>query len=416
MLYRALTMGKNFYVPIHQLDKIFDFYEKNPNFKRRDALACFFGTTSSTLIESISTITTFKNVPIIHTVEFDNWLDEHLFLHQILSKIDLGTIHEIKFRVIKFQKVTGLISNKKTQEEVFRHLLRSNISSIRDTTKNEFELNKVIKHLNTIVETENAKEDIDRCIDSFRVGSKDSISYTCLIETYDKILLWCRKLKRDLLTDKNRDKIRDHLFEKLLEENKELLEWILKNDISSVEEYTSDGSVEINIKKVLKNSFVIDKFNVDALKAYICHAMFIANKIRFSQRVPDWENKRKKAHQMWQRYIILKARKKSKKSQREIAEEVGVSLGTLNAWFKDFYNSNDLYDIASELADSDDSDDSAKIKNALKTLKDLTPKQTKLSKPKKLVKAKSSKKRIAEEREIVLEMARKAKKNKSSKT
>ena len=360
----SIKKRRDIEIPWKRLDKIFDFYKDNSDFKRRDAIVVFFPYSSSSFIHSISTREEIENRVTTRIVQFKNNLKDYKFIYQILSKIDLKSIHEIRFKTIKILRPP----QKKIKANEVQILISSDISNGDNHEEIQPELKRIIEHLHTTIEQENSKEEMtsvpadrlntiseimtshlntktnpenskeamDKCINFFSDSYLDTLSYTCLIEIYEKVLLWGRNNQRELLNNKTRD----DFFEKLVMGHKELLIWLLGSKPQNIDDFIptkKDRLKQMRVKKILKDECNIeDSLKVYKLKAFISHAMFIANKIKCSKYVPNRENKRKKAKQMWKQYAFRKSQRRSKKSQREIAEEVGVSLGTLNSWFKEF--------------------------------------------------------------------------------
>ena len=305
-IYRPIKIGSEIEVPVFELNSIFSFFEQNPSFKRKDALICFLNSYSDILLLSIST----KNDSLISVVEFNDPFHDIEWIHEILSRIDLESIHEIKFNIIETGKAIGQITRGSKNKLETRSVLQSKLFANRNM---ERELNTIIKHLGELPEgTNNDIKDINRCMDNFASLNNYFAPVTSFHSAYDQILLWCRDEKDDFLNDT----VRDNFFEKLIEEYNELQEWVTDNDHET-----------------------LDEFSTAMLKSYISHAMFIANKTKRSKEIKNISKKRQKAFTIWKKHYegkTLTERKRRNINQRKIAEEVGVSLGTLNSWFKEF--------------------------------------------------------------------------------
>lgn len=272
-------------------------------------------------ISYVDRITTYsgqskKNgIPIIRVANFSRKLDIYYprdvnILKNIFLKINLDSICSV-----------DLFTNNLFSRDIVVCLGRSDKYYNRkciyfsDYFNPDDDLKVAICHLGGNINLEVTQlliDEVDSFFDKlFRIKEK-KYSYDNLIYLHNKASDWARKMNLNITENDIFSDLLNLCIIQLCEECSLINESFLKKDD------TEDMSV----------LFVV------------AHALCETQRIKVSQRVNEFDKKREIAMEWWNIYrnkTPVERRCKSEPlSQRIIAKKIGVSLGTLNGWFKDF--------------------------------------------------------------------------------
>lgn len=313
-------------IAIPNPSQAFDFWEKNPFPKRGEFLNAITFNNERVMVDRISVFDGNRfvcsgndsspnpKIKVAHfPICFDLTKDVDLKRFKaILLKIDLAQIYSIDFLCSRyFSRIFRAKVSIKSQRQRVHH---SEIHYVSEFSLVDFD--GVVKHLNGDLDkkiTEEDEKNVDLFIDRGFCVNKDSFSYSHLVDLHEKSSAWARKQN--------------------LQMNKESFPYDLHNCINFLCETCDylDRAIQDN--------------DVSQVMIVSSHALCEVHKIKLAQRVKNSDEKKARAFKLWEEHYQDKtkeSRKRSRVSQRSISKDVGVSVGTLNSWFKDFSRKDDL--------------------------------------------------------------------------
>lgn len=230
-------------------------------------------------------------------------------LKQILLKIDLGSICAVDSFYDDSCRRAASSPRFKNKKAAFRKgvYLADEFDFHRD-------VEGIIKHLggNVALEiTTSIEEDVDAFIERFFRPKNGNPSREELIKLHERVNAWSRKNGIEFSKESDLTEVFERCFD-----------WLLEND------HLEESSIKEDwLGQNMRVWFVI------------AHALCESQKIKIAQRVKNSEQKRAKAFDIWEssyRNQTAAERRRLNISQRSISVEVGVSVGKLNSWFKEF--------------------------------------------------------------------------------
>tara|TARA_Y100000588_G_scaffold170299_1_gene184057 strand:+ start:1327 stop:2295 length:969 start_codon:yes stop_codon:yes gene_type:complete len=237
-------------------------------------------------------------------------IEAHLkILKQILLKIDLESICAVDSFYDNSCRRAALNTCFQNEKAPFRKGVC--FADVFDISR---DVEGIIKHLggdSGLEVTESLESDVDAFIERFFRPKDNGLSREELTLLHGRVRFWARKCHVPFTKESDLTDVFDRCFD-----------WLIDSDLPI------EGSI--------KEDWFGDNMRVWFV---VAHALCESQKIKVAQRVKNSEHKRAKAFDIWEsnyRNKTAAERRILKVSQRSISVEVGVSVGKLNSWFKEF--------------------------------------------------------------------------------
>lgn len=266
----------------------------------------------------IDRITVFVGVskkddyPLYRVVSFSRKLDlispkDIAILKNIFLKITLDSVCSVdSFTKDSWRRAA--VSHRFRKDDVFKRGIY-----FADIFNPDKDADQIIQHLGGDIHrdiTKSLNAEVDSFFERFFWHKDKGFSHNELIQLHDKANAWARKRKLNITDDGFADAL-DLCLAQLCE------------DCDFLDE-------------TIKEDWLGENMSVWFVAA---HALCQTQRIKLAQRVKNSDEKKAKAFKLWKKHYQDKtkeSRKRSRVSQRSIAKDVGVSVGTLNNWFKKF--------------------------------------------------------------------------------
>lgn len=302
---QPFSIPKKFRIPLNPLDA-FCCWGSWGIPKRRDLLDHCTKQRERVIVDRIGV--SLGDKPLVKVAQFSTCFnladsDDLKVFKSILLKIDLKKIDFITSEYSDyFRRVSTSFAELRLHRKRYAH---SEVHHITNFSK-KTEIDDVVNHLNNGEIYENDESDVELFIEHGFNLRKESPSYQELVDVHNKANAWGRALQEEITEESFSNQLRKCI-----------------DDICS-----SCGFLDDDICDELANEALV-----------IAHALCQSQEIKLAQRVKNSDEKRELAFKLWQESYKNKTQKERKAlgvSQRSLAERVGVSVGTLNGWIKEF--------------------------------------------------------------------------------